>query len=136
MCLSCFTQEFRLNAAMINFVTLEHTAEFYAAVMDWWLFVRERLTVDVIEMRYEDTVNDLEAQARRVLAFLDVPWRADVLAFHEHAAGRVISTPSFEAVAEPIHRRAVGRWRRYEPQMKPVLARLQPFVDAFGYGDV
>lgn len=30
-CLSCFTQEFRLNAAMINFITLEQTAEFYAA---------------------------------------------------------------------------------------------------------
>ena len=46
------------NEAMINFVSLEQTAKLYAAVMGYWLYLREFLRQPWIEVRYEDIVGD------------------------------------------------------------------------------
>lgn len=135
VCLSCLMQDFRLNAAMANFLTLEDTVRFYGEVMDLWLTIRERLTIPVIEARYEDTVRDQPTHARRLLAFLDLEWDDRVVRFHEIARERHISTPSFEAVTQPIHTRAVARWRHYEEQIAPYVPGLWRFLDTFGYGD-
>ena len=132
-CLSCFMQHFRLNAAMVNFVNLDWATEFYAEVMGFWLDLRGRLTLEFIEIRYEDTVHDLEGQARRLIDFLGVPWHDDVLHFQEKARQRRIATPSYAAVTEAVHTRAIGRWRNYRQHLEPVMDRLQPFVEAFGY---
>lgn len=133
VCLSCFQQWFELNTAMVHFLDPEDTVRFYAQVMDGWLETRPHLRVPVLPVRYEDTTADLEAQARRMLEFLDLPWHPGVLAGHERVAGRAVSTPSYAAVSEPVHRRAVARWRRYAEAVgdwEPSLAR---FLEAFGY---
>ena len=133
VCLSCFMQRFGLNTAMINFLAWEQTAAYYAKVMDLWLHLREIVTLDFIEVRYEDTVEDFENQARRLLDFLGVPWDENVLNFHEQARKRFVSTPSFTSVSERIHRRAVGRWRNYATQVQEISETLAPFITAFGY---
>jgi Tfp pilus assembly protein PilF len=134
VCVSCFMQRFVLNAAMVNFLWWERTAEFYSKAMDLWLHVRDMTTLEFIEVKYEDTVSDLQGQARRILDFLGVAWDEGVLSFHEHARRRFIATPSASAVSEPIYRRAMGRWHNYAAQMDRVSDRLQPFIEAFGYG--
>jgi hypothetical protein len=133
VCLSCLMQMFALNDAMVNFTSMAHTVEAYERVMDFWLHVRELITLPFVEVRYEDTVVDLEAQARRMLELLELPWEESVLAFHERSSERVISTPSYAAVSEPVHTRATERWRNYEPQIHPYIDRLQRFIEAFGY---
>jgi Tfp pilus assembly protein PilF len=133
VCLSCLMQQFRLNAAMKCFLDLETTARLYAHVMRGWLRVRDALTVPYVEVRYEDTVTDLEPQAARILDGLGLAWNPEVLSFHEKARRRAISTPSFAAVAEPVHTRAMGRWRNYRRHVEPVMPHLRPFLEAFGY---
>jgi tetratricopeptide (TPR) repeat protein len=133
VCLSCFMQRFRLNPAMINFLWWERTAEYYAAVMDLWLHLRELVTLEHLEVRYEDTVEDFERQARRLIDFLGVPWDEGVLAFHEKARDRFISTPSFTAVSGRVHRGALARWRHYPAAVERVSGTLARFVTAFGY---
>jgi hypothetical protein len=44
-----------------------------------------------------------------------------------------VCSPSYEAVAQPIYTRAIGRWKNYERLLEPVLAMLDPFVREFGY---
>ncbi len=134
VCLSCFMQSFRLNAATINFRSIERTAEFYAEVMQLWLDLRHKLSLPFVEVRYEDLVDDTEGQTRRLIDLLGLPWHDDVRRFSEKSQGRFVSTPSDAAVREPVHRRAVERWRKYEKSLAPVAPTLQPFVDAFGYG--
>jgi len=135
VCLSCLMQAFNLNEAMIQFVSLERTTMFYEAVMRAWLGMRECLTVEYLTVRYEDTVDDLEQQSRRMLSFLDADWEHGVLEFHLNARQREIATPSFAAVSRPVHTRAVGRWRNYQEQLARHLDRLLPFVEAFGYSE-
>ena len=77
-----------------------------------------------------------EPQARRILEVLGVEWDDAVLSFHEKAKARSLSTPSFEAVTEKVHTRAVGRWRNYAERYEPVMEHLAPYIEAFGYSDV
>jgi len=131
--LSCFMQGFDLNEAMQHFLSLEETARYYAAVMEVGAASVERLGPSVHRIRYEDVVADTEAEARRLLGFLELPWDAAVLDFQKTARTKRISTPSYHQVAEPIYTRAKERWHRYEDQLRPVLSVLQPFVKRFGY---
>ena len=133
VCLSCFFQNFRPTAAMVNFQSIEGAAALYARAMELWLHYRGHMTMAWTEYRYEDLVADMTGTARRVLAFLGLEWNDDVLAYREAARSRTISTPSYRDVGEGLYGRAVGRWRRYEDRLAPVVPILAPYVEAFGY---
>lgn len=55
-------------------LTWEGTVQIYEQVMDWWLYLRDGLTLDFIELRYEDAVADFEGQYRRVFNLLGLAW--------------------------------------------------------------
>jgi tetratricopeptide (TPR) repeat protein len=131
--LSCFMQGFDLNEAMQHFLSLEETARYYAAVMEVGGVSAERLAPRVHRIRYEDVVADTQAEAKRLLAFLDLAWDPAVLDFQKTAKTKRINTPSYHQVAEPIYTRAKERWKRYERHLQPVLPVLEPFVKRFGY---
>jgi hypothetical protein len=131
--LSCFMQKLPLNSISVNYLSLDETARKYAHVMHHWLATREHLTADWIELRYEDTVENLEAQARRLLEFLGLPWQESVLQFHRRAREKLVRSPTYEAVTEPIHKRAVGRWKNYERHLEPYMGVLGPYLDEFSY---
>ncbi|HSC46922.1 MAG TPA: sulfotransferase [Gammaproteobacteria bacterium] len=131
--LSCFMHSFGLNEAMRHFLTLEGTADYYAAVMDVAVKSLPRLGASAYRLRYEDLVDDLEKEARRLCEFLGVPWDEAMLHSHDKAKGRRINTPSYHQVVQPVYRTALERWRRYATPLAPVLARLQPYVEFFGY---
>lgn len=134
VCLSCFMQPFKLNRSLVNFLQWERTGELYARVMDLWLHLRGLITLEATAVRYEDTVRDLETASRRILGLLDLEWHERVARFHELARSRAISTPSYAAVVQPVHSRAVGRWRNYAAPIARIAPKLDPFVAAFGYG--
>ncbi len=132
-CLSCFMQSFGLNESMIQFLSLHGAVRYYDLVMDYYLMLREALKLNVLEVRYEDTVSDLEGQARKMLEHVGVDWDGVVLRFYEAARERFISTPSFEAVTQPVHGGAIGRWRNYEAAFEAELPQLERYLEAFGY---
>jgi Tfp pilus assembly protein PilF len=74
---------------------------------------RRVLPLPILTLQYEQVVEDLESQARRLLEFLDVPWNERCLDFHRNE--RAVQTPSRWQVRRPIYRESVGRWRRYAP---------------------
>ncbi len=133
VCLSCYMQDFRLNNAMIHMLTLKDAANYYAHVMDLYLAFKERFSLSILEVRYEDTVLDLERQARLLLDHLGSSWDERVLQFHQEASDKFISTPSYAAVAEPVHTGATNRWRNYASHFQAVSSHLDRFVSAFGY---
>ena len=133
MVLSCFMLYLPLNPLSVNFLTLERAARKYALDLGAWLKLREMFPAPWLEIRYEDLVTDLPAQARRTLEFLGLPWDATVLKFDERARSKPVLSPTYAAVTQPVHNRAIGRWRHYADYLEPVLPILEPFVRAFGY---
>jgi hypothetical protein len=131
---SCFMQYLPLNTNSVCFLTLERAARRYAHDMGIWLKFREMLCTPWLELRYEDCVSGLEAQARRALQFLDLPWDPQVMQYRERLKSKAVASPTYEAVTRPLYTSAMGRWKNYQKYMEPCLEILQPCVEAFGYG--
>jgi hypothetical protein len=68
----------------------------------------------VLTVRYEDLVEDPEAQSRRVCAFLDLPFDPDMLAIERTEASKIVKDQSgwFTNVWAGINSTAVGKWRK------------------------
>lgn len=132
--LSCFMQNFNLNNAMLNFTNLDDTTRLYSEVFSLWLKYARELRPDFIYVRYEDVIEDLEQEARRMIDFLGLEWDPEVLNYRQQALlKKRINTPSYHQVIQPIYKDAAGRWRRYEKYFTPFRKRLVPFCEAFGY---
>jgi hypothetical protein len=131
--LSCFMQRLQPNPISVNWLTLADAAEYYARNMETWLKVRELTPSPWLEFRYEDVVADLEGQARRILEFLGLAWDDKVLKFYEHAREKMVRSPTYQDVTQPVYQRAVGRWQHYAQHIEPVMDRLRPFLAEFGY---
>ncbi len=66
-----------------------------------------------------------------MIEFLGLEWDPACLEFH--ANRRVVRTPSLVQVRQPIHTRSVGRWRNYEPYLRPLLRACERYgVDPLG----
>jgi tetratricopeptide (TPR) repeat protein len=62
---------------------------------------------------YEDLVEDLEDEVRRALDHLGVEFDPACIGFH--ATDRAVRTISATQVREPINRKGIGAWRKFEP---------------------
>ncbi|MBK7404248.1 MAG: sulfotransferase [Phycisphaerales bacterium] len=91
----------------------------YEQVMAHWA---RTLSLPMLSLRYEEVVEQPEAQARRLIDFVGVPWDDAVLRFHENR--RVVLTPSADQVRRPIYDSSRGRWRHYERHLAPLRAGL------------
>ena len=132
--LSCFMQSFKLNDAMMNFLSLEQSAKLYAAIMELWSVYRQKLNLDVHVVKYEDLVQDLEGTCKPLIRFLGLEWDDNLHNYQKTAMDRSwIKTPSYSQVVQPLYKQASGRWTNYRKQMEPVLPVLQPWIEAFGY---
>ena len=76
---------------------------------------------------YDDLVDDLEGEARRLLAFLDLPFDPAVLDFH--ANERAVRTISAGQVRKPINRDGIGQWQMFEQWLDPLKFALGDTLD-------
>jgi Tfp pilus assembly protein PilF len=132
--LSCYMRYLPLNAVSVHFLDVKRTAEKYAFDMNAWLDFRELVATPWCELRYEDTVADAAGQARKALDTLGLVWSDDVLDYRDRlSAGKRVTSPTYEAVAQPIYTRAIGRWKNYEQLLEPAFAPIEPFLREFEY---
>lgn len=64
VCLSCFMQLAVSTPTTVQRLSWEGRAKFYAAVMDWWMYIKPQMTLHFIEFRYEDVLSDFESTYR------------------------------------------------------------------------
>lgn len=132
--LSCYMSNFRLNAAMANFLRLEDAAEFYDLTFRYWERSGQFFPVNVHTIVYEKLIENVEGQVRPLLEFLGLEWHEGALDHQRTAKSRgLITTASYSQVTEPIYKRAAGRWERYRTHLEPILPTLEPWVEKFGY---
>jgi tetratricopeptide (TPR) repeat protein len=120
-CLSCFSTLFTAGGSDYSYDLgeLGRCYRAYAGLMAHW---RKVLPADaMLEVQYEHVVEDLEGQARRLVAYCGLDWDARCIAFH--ATPRAVRTASAAQVRHPIYRSSIGRWR-------PERELLQPLLDA------
>jgi hypothetical protein len=95
----------------------------YQRLMDHW---HEVLPGKVLDVHYEQMVLDQEAQTRRILDYLGLPWEDQCLRFYE--TERAVNTASSEQVRQPIYTKALNFWRNYEPHLGELIEILEPLL--------
>lgn len=91
----------------------------YERLMEHWQAV---LPGKLLDLPYEDLVDDLEGTARRMVEFCGLDWDENCLEFHK--TDRAVKTASDVQVRRPIYNTSIGLWRRYEQQLAPLLEAL------------
>ena len=77
----------------------------------------------VIDVAYEDLIDDVEGEARRLVNACGLDWQPACAAFHLNA--QPTATASAAQVRRPIYRDSVALWRRYETQLAPLAEALR-----------
>lgn len=131
VCISCFFQSFSPNYSNFHFYSLEDTIDYYVRVMNLYLHYKEVLSLNILEIKYEDLCHNLTDNSKKMMKFIGQKWDKKVLEFYKQE--RYISTPSFNTVSQPINAKAIGNWKNYQEQLAPYLPQLEPFIKAFGY---
>jgi tetratricopeptide (TPR) repeat protein len=120
----CFSNLKQLFASGQEFTyNIEDIARYYRTYLDLMQHWDEALPGRVLRVSYEDVVEDLEGNVRRILKFCGLEFEQACLDFHQ--TERSIHTASSEQVRQPLFREGVFQWRNYEPW-------LQPLEDALG----
>ena len=89
-------------------------------LMDHW---RQELDINLLEVQYEELVEDPDAWIRRIIEFCGLPWDDRCLRYHE--VKRDVVTLSYDQVRKPIYKTAVARWKKYEEFLGPLKESLQ-----------
>ena len=121
----CFSNFKQLFAEGQEFTYgLTEIGRYYRAYQDLMAHWVRVLPGKVLRVRYEDVVDDLEAQVRRILEHCGLPWEDACINFHE--TDRAVRTPSSEQVRRPIYTEGLEQWRHYEPWLGPLREALKP----------
>lgn len=78
---------------------------------------------------YERMVDDTEAEVRRLLDFVGVPFEPACLDFHR--TERAVRTASSEQVRQPIFRDGTEAWKPFAPWLGPLEQALGPVLAAY-----
>ncbi len=97
---------------------LEELAKYYVAyhgLMRHWNAV---LPGVIHAVNYEELVDDLEPQARQLLAACNLDWQPQCLKFYENREAS--TTASTAQIRRPVYKTSIGKWRNYHEQLAPV----------------
>ena len=121
-CVSCFSRLFSSGVRFsYDLAELGRYYRWYHELMAHWRAVLPAGTM--LDVAYEDVVDNLEAQARRLIDYCGLTWDDRCLSFHK--TSRTVATPSNVQVRRPLYRSSVARWRHYEAYLQPLLAELE-----------
>ena len=120
-CLSCYSKLFGGEQAFsYDQAELGRFYRDYQALMAHWRNVLP--ASHFIEVDYENVVEDIEREARRMLEFLGLDWEPACLDFHQ--TKRPVRTSSVNQVRQPVYKTSAGRWRKHAEHLGPLLAAL------------
>ena len=95
----------------------------YQNLMEYWHQVLPNFILDV---HYENVVNDLETEVERILDFCGLPFEEHCLRFHE--TERAVKTASSEQVRQPLYSSSINLWRKYENNLGDLIEILRPLL--------
>jgi tetratricopeptide (TPR) repeat protein len=131
---SCFFQHFRAPDLALMCRDLSTLADSYARAFEFYYRQLPLAGIAAHELKYESFVLDPEQEARKLVAFLDLPWDEALISPAQHARTKgFISTPSYTQVIEPVSSKPVGRWRHYEPQLEEARSVLAAYLERWSY---
>jgi tetratricopeptide (TPR) repeat protein len=119
----CFSNLKQLFASGQEFsYRMEDIARYYRTYIELMQHWDAVLPGRILRICYEDVVEDLERNVRRLLKFCDLKFEPACLEFYK--LDRSVATASSEQVRQPVFRESLLQWRNYEPWLGPLKYHL------------
>jgi len=112
---SCWITNFKQIRWASDQLDIANRIRNHMRLMEHW---KKVLPVPLLEIEYENTVEDLEGVARKMIDFVGLEWDPACLAFHE--SKRTVRTASLSQVRQPVYKRSLQRWKNYSEALKPI----------------
>src|SRR5690606_140962 len=117
------------NRETNHYSGIEGVGRYYRAYVEMMAHYDIVMPGAIHRVFYEDVVDDLEREARRLLDYLGLPFDRACLDFHDNS--RAVRTPSAGQVRRPINRDGLAFWRNYDAWLGPLKDALGPALDAY-----
>jgi tetratricopeptide (TPR) repeat protein len=115
----CFSNLKQLFASGQEFTySVQDIARYYRSYRELMRHWDAVLPTRVLRVLYENVVEDLTGNVRRILEFCGLEFEPACVEFHK--LERNIHTASSEQVRRPIFREGLSQWRNYEPWLGPL----------------
>ena len=115
-CLSCYFLDFM--GTHPHAYDLENLGIYYRQYERLMAHWHDVLSLPILDLQYEEAVDDIEATCRRLADFCELDWDDRMLNFHQ--SNRVVKTASYDQVRRPVYKSSVGRWRPYGAWLDPL----------------
>ncbi len=126
-CVSCYSRLFTFGQEFsYDLAELGRFYRGYTEAMAHWRTILPPGAI--LDVSYEDVVDDLEGQARRLIDYCGLPWDDRCLGFDKNS--RPVRTASAVQVRKPLFRGSLQRWRKYETGLTPLLHELKGILPA------
>ena len=131
--LSCFMSDFKINEGMANFYNLKDSATLYNEVFSLWNQYLEVHDVVYHLVKYEEIVLNFVSAIGETIKFLNLEWEDGVKNFNATALARnKINTPSYNQVVQPLYKKSINRWKKYD-EMKKIHSSLEHWIKKYNY---
>lgn len=89
-----------------------------------WRHWHEVLDIPILDVNYEDVVEDQDGMSRKIIEFVGLPWNDACLKFYEAEKGKPRSTAaltySYDQVRKPIYKTSIGRAAGFKKHLAPL----------------
>ena len=119
----CFSNLKQLFAQGQEFTySIEDIARYYRTYLELMRHWDQVIPGRVLHVQYEDVVEDLDGNVRRILDFCGLEFEPQCIEFHK--TERSVRTASSEQVRSPLNRFGLEQWTHFEPWLYPLSAAL------------
>ena len=87
--------------------------------MEFWLEKYD----DIFVLDNEILVNDQEGTSKEIVKFCSLKWENECLNFYK--TKRQVRTASIEQVRQPINKKSIGAWKKYEKYLSELISILK-----------
>lgn len=100
-------------------LTQEDVANYYSLYIDLMNFWSKKFEKNILEIEYENFVQDFQRNTKKILGFLNLDWEDKIINYEKNH--RSVSTASYQQVREKIKKNTSEQWKIY----KDYLVKMQ-----------
>ena len=111
ICWSNYKSNFN-SAGMAFTLSQKYIAEYYLLYRDLMKFWDERYSEKIINVNYENLVENFEEEVKNLFSKLNLNWENQLFDFHKNQ--RPVETASFMQVRNKIYKKSSDQWKNYK----------------------
>ena len=97
----------------------KYTAEYYLLYKDIMKFWNERFSEKIININYENLVENFEEEVKKLFDKLSLNWEKQLYDFHKNQ--RPVETASFLQVRSKVYQKSSEQWKSYEKYLTTMI---------------